>query len=140
LENHILFLKKALISKFRNCNSRRDGDHQWFTDGSIQLGMPEYVAALTEVNGEVMQIRRRAGRLQDPELSRRLLALAIEIGRGAQEMDSMKDLEPVVAKLLQTAREIPPSERYEIMRLIGRLRIKLDALVSIRKQLPIHPT
>jgi hypothetical protein len=103
--------------------------------------MPEYIAALTEVNGQVMQIRRLTGRLRDPELSRRLLALAVEIGRGAQEMDSMKDdLEPVVAKLLQTAREIPPSERYEIIRLIGRLRIKLDALVSIRKQLPIHPT
>jgi hypothetical protein len=55
-------------------------------------------------------------------------------------MDSVKDLGPVEAKLLQTAREIPPSERYEIIRLIGRLRIKLDALVSIRKQLPIHPT
>jgi hypothetical protein len=102
--------------------------------------MPEYIAVLTEVNGEVMQIRRLTGRLQDSELSRRLLALAIEIGRGAQEMDSMKDLEPVVVKLLQTAREIPPSERYEIIRLIGSLRIKLDALVSIRKQQPIHPT
>ena len=110
------------------------------TDGTIQLGMPEYIAALTEVNGEVMQIRRLTGRLQDPELSRRLLALAIEIGRGAQEMDGMNDLEAVVGKLLQTAREIPPSERYDIIRLIGRLRIKLDALVSIRNQLPIHPT
>ena len=102
--------------------------------------MPEYIAALTQVNGEVMQIRRLAGRLQDPELSRRLLAEVIEIGRGTQEMDSVKDLEPVVAKLLQTAREIPPSERYEVIKLIGRLRIKLDALVSIRKQLPIHST
>ena len=102
--------------------------------------MPEYIVALTKVNGEVMQIRRRAGRLQDPELSRRLLALAIEIGRGAQEMDSMKDLEAVVAKLLQTAREIPPSERYDMLKLIGRLRIKLDDLASVRKQLPFYPT
>jgi hypothetical protein len=102
--------------------------------------MPEYIAALTEVNGEVMQIRRLTERLHDPELSRRLLVLAIEIGRGAQEMDSVKDLEGIAAELLQTAREIPPSERYDILRPIGRLRIKLDALVSIRKQLPIHPT
>ena len=102
--------------------------------------MPEYIAALSEVNGEVMQIRRLTGRLQDPELSRRLLALAIEIGRGAQEMSSMKDLETIVAKLLQTAREIPPSERYDMIKLIGRLRIKLDGLASVRKQLPFHPT
>ena len=118
-------------------------DHPVFqnkTDGSIQLGMPEYIAALAEVNGEIMQIRRLTACLQDPELSRQLLALAIEIGRGAQEMDSVKDLDAIVAKLLQTAREIPPSERYEIIRQIGRLRIKLDALVSMRKQLPVHPT
>jgi hypothetical protein len=50
-------------------------------------------------------------------------------------MDSVKDLDAIVAKLLQTAREIPPSERYEIIRQIGRLRIKLDALVSMRKKL-----
>lgn len=118
-------------------------DHPVFqnkTDGSIQLGMPEYIAALAEVNGEIMQIRRLTACLQDPELSRQLLALAIEIGRGAQEMDSVKNLDAIAAKLLQTAREIPPSERYEIIRQIGRLRIKLDALVSMRKQLPVHPT
>ena len=103
--------------------------------------MPEYTAALAEVNGEIMQIRRLTACLRDdPELSRQLLALAIEIGRGAQEMDSLKDLDAIVAKLLQTAREIPPSERYEIIRQIGRLRIKLDALVSMRKQLPVRPT
>jgi hypothetical protein len=118
-------------------------DHPVFqnkTDGSIQLGMPEYIAALAAVNGEIMQIRRLTACLEDPELSRQLLASAIEIGRGAQEMDSVKDLDAIVAKLLQTAREIPPSERYEIIRQIGRLRIKLDALVSMRKQLPVHPT
>ena len=108
--------------------------------GSIQLGMPEYIAALTEVNDEVVQIRRLTGRLRDSELSGRLLALAIEIGRGAQEMDSMKDLEAIAAELLRTARKIPPSERYDILRPIGRLRIKLDALVSLRKQLPFHPS
>ena len=118
-------------------------DHSVFqnkTDGSIQLGMPEYIAALAEVNGEIMQIRRLTACLQDPELSRQLLALAIEIGHGAQEMDSVKDLDAIVVELLQTAREIPPSERYEIIRQIGRLRIKLDALVSMRKQLPVRPT
>jgi len=109
-------------------------------NGSIQLGLPEYIAALTEVNDEVMQIRRLTGPLRDSELSGRLLALAIEIGRAAQEMDSMKDLEAIAAELLQTARKIPPSERYDILRPIGRLRIKLDALVSLRKQLPFHPS
>jgi hypothetical protein len=102
--------------------------------------MPEYIAALAEVNGEIMQIRRLTACLRDPELSRQLLAFAIEIGRGAQEMDSVKDLDAIVAELLQTAREIPPSERYEIIRQIGRLRIKLDALLSMRKQLPVRPT
>ena len=118
-------------------------DHPGFqnkTDGSIQLGMPEYIAALAEVNGEIMQIRRLTACLEDPELSRQLLALAIEIGHGAQEMDSVKELDAIVVELLQTAREIPPSERYEIIRQIGRLRIKLDALVSMRKQLPVRPT
>jgi hypothetical protein len=118
-------------------------DHPVFqnkTDGSIQLGMPEYIAALAEVNGEIMQIRRLTACLQDPELARELLALAIEIGRGAQETDIVTDIDAIVAKLLQTAREIPPSERYEIIRQIGRLRIKLDALVSMRKQLPVYPT
>ena len=43
-----------------------------------------------------MQIRRPTGRLRDPELSGRLLAPAIEIERGAQEMDSMKDLPAMV--------------------------------------------
>jgi hypothetical protein len=102
--------------------------------------MLEYIDALTEVNSEVMQIRRLTGRLRDPELSRRLLALVIEIGRGAQEMDDGKDLEAIVAKLLQTAREIPPSERYDMIKMVGRLRIRLDDLVSIRKQLPFYPT
>ena len=119
-------------------------DHPGFqnkTDGSIQLGMPEYIAALTEVKSEVIQFRRFTGRLRGSDLLRRLFALAIEIERLAQETDSAKDLEVVAANLLETARQIPPgSERHDVLKQIGKLRIKLDALVSEQKQLPLCPT
>jgi hypothetical protein len=103
--------------------------------------MPEYIAALTEVKSEVMQFRRFAGRLRGSDLLRRLFALAIEIERLAQEIDSAKDLEVVAANLLETARKIPPgSERHDILKQIGKLRIKLDALVSEQKKLSLRPT
>jgi hypothetical protein len=103
--------------------------------------MPEYIAALTEVKSEVIQFRRFTGRLRGSDLLRRLFALAIEIERLAQETDSAKDLEVVAANLLETARQIPPgSERHDVLKQIGKLRIKLDALVSEQKKLPLCPT
>jgi hypothetical protein len=65
--------------------------------------MPEYIAALAEVNGEIMQIRRLTACLQDPELSRQLLALAIEIGHGAQEMDSVKELDAIAKTVTRSS-------------------------------------
>ena len=105
------------------------------------MGMPEYIAALTEVKSEVMQFRRFAGHLRGSDLLRRLFALTIEIERLAQEIHSAKDLEVVAANLLETARKIPPgSERHDVLKQIGKLRIKLDALVSEQKKLPLCPS
>ena len=102
--------------------------------------MPEYIAALTEVKSEAMQFRRFVGYLRGSDFSRRLFALAIEIERHAQEIDSAKVLEIVAADLLETARKIPPgSERHDVLKQIGKLRIKLDALVSEQKKLPLGP-
>jgi hypothetical protein len=102
--------------------------------------MPEYIAALTEVKSEVMQFRRFAGRLRGSDSLRRLFELTIEIERLAQEIHSVKDLEVVAANLLETARKIPPGpERYDVLKQIGKLRIKLDALVSEQKKLPLCP-
>lgn len=87
-----------------------------------------------------MQFRRFAGHLRGSDLSRRLFALAIEIERLVQEIDSAKDLEVAAANLLETTRKIPPgSERHGVLRQIGKLRIKLDSLVSEQKTLP-HPS
>jgi hypothetical protein len=103
--------------------------------------MSEYIAALTEVKSEVMQFRRFAGHLRSSDQSRRLFALAIEIERLAQEIDSAKNLEVVASNLLETARKIPPgSERHYVLRQVGKLRIKLDALVSEQKKLPLYPS
>ena len=110
-------------------------------EGCIQLSMSEYIAALTEMKSEVMQFRRFVGYLRASDLSRRLFALAIEIERLAQEMDSAKALEVVAADLLDAARKIPPgSERHNVLRQVGKLRIKLDALVSEQKKLPLCPS
>ena len=103
--------------------------------------MSEYIAALSEVKREVTQFRRFAGHLRGSDLSRRLFALAIEIERLAQEIDSAKDLEVVAANLLETACKIPPgSERHNVLKQIGKLRIKLDALVSKQKKLSLCPS
>jgi hypothetical protein len=105
------------------------------------MGMSEYIAALTEVKSEVMQFRRFAGHLRGSDLSRRLFGLAMKIERLMQEIDSAKDLEVVAANLLETARKIPPgSERHDVLRQIGKLRIKLGALVSEQKKLPLCPS
>jgi len=102
--------------------------------------MHEYVAALTGVKSEAMQFRRFAGRLRGSDLLRRLFALAIEIERLAQEIDSAKELEVVAANLLETVRKFPPgSECHDVLKQIGKLRIKLDALVSEQKKLPLCP-
>jgi hypothetical protein len=55
-----------------------------------------------------MQIRRLAGRLRDPELSLRLLAPAIEIERGAQEMDSMKEFPAMVGMKIGGCARLSP--------------------------------
>jgi len=66
--------------------------------------------------------------------------LAIEIERLAQEIDSAMDLEVAAGDLLETARKIPPgSERHGVLKQIGKLRMKLDALVSEQKKLPLCP-
>ena len=105
------------------------------------MGMPEYIAALTEVKSEVMQFRRFAGHLRGSDLSRRLFVLTIEVERLAQEIDGAKDLEVVAAGLLETARKMPPgSERHDVLKQIGKLRIKLNALVSEQKKLPLWPS
>ena len=50
-------------------------------------------------------------------------------------------LEVVAANLLETARKIPPrSERHDVLNQIGKLRIRLDALVSGQKKLPLCPS
>src|ERR1700732_1812569 len=103
--------------------------------------MTEYIAARTGVKSEVIQFRRFAGHLRGSDLLRRLFALTIEIERLAEEIDSAKGLEVVAANLLETARKIPPgSERHDILKQIGKLRIKLDALVSEQKKLPLCPS
>jgi hypothetical protein len=103
--------------------------------------MSEYIAALTEVKSEVMQFRRFVGYLRGSDLSRRLFALTIEIERLAQEIHNAKDLEVLAANLLETARKMPPgSERHDVLKQIGKLRIKLDALVSEQKKLPLCPS
>ena len=103
--------------------------------------MTEYIAALTEVKSEVMQFRRFAGGLRSSDLLRRLFALAIEIERLAQAMDSANDLEVGAANLLETTRKMPPgSERHNVLKQIGKLGIKLDALVSAQKKLQLCPT
>jgi hypothetical protein len=68
------------------------------------LGVSEYIAARTELKSEVMQFRRFAGHLRGSDLLRRLFALAIEIERLAQEIDSATDLEVVAADLFARSR------------------------------------
>ena len=49
-------------------------------------GMAEEITALIGIRAEVLQLRRLAGQIFDPEISRRLYALADDIERGAEEM------------------------------------------------------
>ncbi len=98
--------------------------------------MPEYIAALTGVNSELAQFRRFAGHLRGSDSSRRLLALTMQIERLAQEIDGATELARAAARLVETARNIPPgSERHDVLKQIGKLRIKLDALVSEQNKL-----
>jgi hypothetical protein len=109
-------------------------------DGSILLSMPEYIAALTEVKNETLEFRRFAGYLRGSDSSRGLFALVLEIERRAEEMDSAKHLQVLAGDLLKTARKIPPgSERHDVLKQIGKLRIKLDVLASEQKKLPLGP-
>jgi hypothetical protein len=108
---------------------------------AFQLASPEYTAALTGVKNEVMQLRRVAGHLRvSPGLTRKLFALAIEIERLAHEIDSAENLEVEAASLLKTARRIPPGPaRRGVLKQVGKLRIRLDALVSEQKKLSPCP-
>jgi hypothetical protein len=100
------------------------------------LGVPEYIAALTGVKGAVAQFRRFAAHLRGSDSLRRLLAVVTEIERLAQEIDSAKELEGAAASLMETARTIPPGpERHDVLKQIGKLHIKLDAVVSAQKKL-----
>jgi hypothetical protein len=48
----------------------------------------------------------------------------------------MRDLEETFAKLLETVRNLSPGpERDELLREIGRFRIRIDAIVAKRGQL-----
>jgi hypothetical protein len=48
----------------------------------------------------------------------------------------MQDLEDMAAKLLETARKLPPGpERQALLKQIGTLRTRLDAIAAKRKQL-----
>jgi hypothetical protein len=41
----------------------------------------------------------------------------------------MRDLEEMFAKLLEAVRKLPPRpERYELLRELGRFRVKMDAI------------
>ena len=43
----------------------------------------------------------------------------------------MRDLEHKLAKLLESARQLPPGrERHELLKEIGRLRVKIDAIIT----------
>ena len=49
----------------------------------------------------------------------------------------MHDLEKKLAKLLEDARKLPPGqERHELLKEIGRFRLKLDALKKRKKSRP----
>jgi hypothetical protein len=49
----------------------------------------------------------------------------------------MDDLEKMLAKLLQDARKLPPGQkRHELLKEIGRFRVKLDALKQRKKLQP----
>jgi hypothetical protein len=49
----------------------------------------------------------------------------------------MHDLEKMLAKLLEDARMLPPGpKRYELLKDIGRFRVKLDALKKQEKSEP----
>ena len=49
----------------------------------------------------------------------------------------MHDLEKMLAKLLEDARKLPPGQkRHELLKEIGRFRVKLDALKKLKKLKP----
>jgi hypothetical protein len=48
----------------------------------------------------------------------------------------MQDLEDMVAKLLESARKLPPGpERHALLKQIGVFRARLDAVAAKREQL-----
>jgi hypothetical protein len=50
--------------------------------------------------------------------------------------DEMQDLEKMAAKLLETARKLPPgAEQHALLEQIGTFRIKLSAVAAKRKEL-----
>jgi hypothetical protein len=50
--------------------------------------------------------------------------------------DTMKDLEDMAAKLLESARKLPPGlDRHDLLKQIGTFRIKLAAIAAKREQL-----
>jgi hypothetical protein len=49
--------------------------------------------------------------------------------------DTMKDLEDVATKLLESARKLPPGpDRHDLLKQIGTFRIKLAAIAAKREQ------
>jgi hypothetical protein len=49
----------------------------------------------------------------------------------------MHDLEKKLAKLLEDARKLPPGQkRHDLLKEIGRFRVKSDALKKQKKSLP----
>ncbi len=54
----------------------------------MRLGLaPDDITALSGVWSQVLQCRRLAGQITDPDISRRLRALADEIEHGAREIE-----------------------------------------------------
>jgi hypothetical protein len=48
----------------------------------------------------------------------------------------MRDLEETLAKLFEAVRNLPPGpERYELLKEIGRFRVRLDTIVAKHGQL-----
>jgi hypothetical protein len=49
--------------------------------------------------------------------------------RGHQSTERLQELEEMAAKLLATARELPPGqERHEVLQEIGKFRLQITAL------------
>jgi hypothetical protein len=59
------------------------------------------------------------------------------VGRALADhpMNAFRDLEQMIARLLEAARQLPAGEaRYSTLKEIGRLRVRLDAVTAQQSQ------